>query len=427
MNSTTNKPPAYKRTPSEYIGLKRSWMQSHFRTQSSIGLQQRPAKRKILNRLKNFLTNNIFGWLYHYIKSRFGPRHPFLTYQGTENGIYKFTGGNNTDEVKISLVADWATGTKESDIIARHIRSQTPQYSIHLGDTYFVGTPFEVRENYFDVVEFPMGNAGTFALNGNHEMYARGIGYFRHLLRRLGIRDSNGNQTGQKASYFCLQNDYWRIIGLDTGYKSVGIPILEFLIKPDCGLPKPLFAWLRDTVLRDMENDKRGIIFLSHHQYWSAFEDQIPRPAQQLARLLPHNKPVLWFWGHEHRFALYGAQQHDGGIPAYGRCIGHGGMPVQLTNEPDEQTQKEFKLAFYDYRQYDIIDNTRIGFNGFAILTFNKQQLTVEYRDINDEVQVAEQWNIDISSGNLTGNVTLLNHGMRPMFPKISIACEKRT
>ena len=50
--------------------------------------------------------------------------------------------------------------------------------------------------------------ARYWALNANHDMYCGGYGYFGHLLPAIG----------QPASYFSLGNDFWRLIGLDTGY-----------------------------------------------------------------------------------------------------------------------------------------------------------------------------------------------------------------
>ena len=59
-------------------------------------------------------------------------------------------------------------------------------------------------------------------MNGNHEMYALGKAYFKIMLQTLGMREpSTGQVRPQKASFFCLENEHWRIIGLDTGYNSV--------------------------------------------------------------------------------------------------------------------------------------------------------------------------------------------------------------
>jgi hypothetical protein len=59
---------------------------------------------------------------------------------------------------------------------------------------------------------------------------------------------------------------------------------------------------------------------MTHHQPISAFDKHCPA----LLRLLQQNKVTAWFWGHEHRFALYA---HRSDLP-YGRLIGHGGVPV---------------------------------------------------------------------------------------------------
>ncbi len=88
-----------------------------------------------------------------------------------------------------------------------------PHYAIHLGDVYYVGDRNEVDENFlgiknehnnFEPCLWPKGLLGSFALNGNHEMYARGFAYFDRMLPNLG-RLKNGQPTGQLASYFCLE------------------------------------------------------------------------------------------------------------------------------------------------------------------------------------------------------------------------------
>src|SRR5215831_7712706 len=114
----------------------------------------------------------------------------------------------------------------------------------------------------------------------------------------------------------------------DTGYNSVGLPILEKLpwFQPSCKLHDAIEQWLRDEVKPAASN--RAIIMLSHHQNYSAFEDIFTTPAKQLAQYI--NRPVLWLWGHEHRLAIYGKARTEDGIESYGRCLGHGGMPVDL-------------------------------------------------------------------------------------------------
>ncbi len=78
---------------------------------------------------------------------------------------------------------------------------------MHLGDIYYSGTEQEVDERFLKV--WP-DDAATMnrALNGNHEMYSGGFGYFKLVLPKFG----------QDGSYFAVQNDDWLLVGLDTAY-----------------------------------------------------------------------------------------------------------------------------------------------------------------------------------------------------------------
>src|SRR6202043_4287246 len=96
----------------------------------------------------------------------------------------------------------------------------------------------------------------------------------------------------QPTSFFCLENDYWRIIALDTGYHSRGFPFLYELdaylplLRPSCRLPDPLVNWVKDVV-RLGDDGRRGLILLSHHQYYTAFEHfEYVKAAQQLAQMI---------------------------------------------------------------------------------------------------------------------------------------------
>ncbi len=52
----------------------------------------------------------------------------------------------------------------------------------------------------------------------------------------------------------------------------------------------------------------------------------------------------------------------EGGVRAFGRCIGHGGMPVDLPPAP----LHDFETEFVDARVYPNDENLKIGFNGSA-------------------------------------------------------------
>ncbi len=406
-------PPKFRREALDLIGLQRSPFLSQYRRQlDKAGV---PPTASFPHKIGTFFSKHVFIWAYNYLKFLFCPKHKFQDYRNSagDNGVYVLQTGvgpapqpDPASPVRVTLVGDWGTGTSEANEIAGHVTDFEPHFTVHLGDIYYVGDAEEVNENclgkkepYEPIrpVRWPLGSVGSFAMNGNHEMYANGNAYFNLFLPTLGIRTSaGGSPAGQKASFFCLENEFWRIIALDTGYNSLGFPFLEHIpgirrlpgIAPTCPLSMPLLAWLRDVVKPSADN--RGIVFLTHHQYFSAFEEGYPLPARQLAAFI--NRPILWFWGHEHRLAIYGKFGTPDGIQAYGRCIGHGGFPVtrgrQIANP-------EPPLVLYDDRRYKIIDDTELGFNGFVNLTFKASRLSIDYRDIENRQLLEEEWEVD--------------------------------
>jgi hypothetical protein len=236
-------------------------------------------------------------------------------------------------------------------------------------------------------------------MNGNHEMYALGDAYFDSFFKVLGLRPSVGaDPLTQKASYFCLQNAFWQIIALDTGYNSVGIPVIEEIFQPNCHLQQQNIDFIQNVV--SPKGKSQGLIILSHHQYFSAFQKNFPNPAQQLQNLI--DRPVLWFWGHEHRMTVYGLGSVKNGIRAFGRCIGHGGMPVDI-NEP-VTPGTNFPALVYDHRPYEPPgENITVGLNGFAMLTFKANQLQVDYYDwtVGQGPLLTENWKVE--NGQLQG------------------------
>lgn len=382
------------------------------------------------NLTQNFLESKVIIWIGHSIKHWFKSKENFKTYLGTnDTGVYdgKTANGEPSDNISIALTADWATNTQESMDVTNKMMSHNPDYTIHLGDTYYTGELSEINSNYIDDnAPWKKGPSGSFALMGNHEMYTSGIFYYNPLLTNLGERDfSNSNipysYKGQKASYFCLRTKFWNVIGLDTGYNSVSFPYLNSFRK-NCEFEPGLVDWLKSDEL-DLKNSERGIIFLSHHQYYSAYEDEYYKPAEQLAEIIGTERKVLWIWGHEHRFSIYGKFKSKNGIPVHGRCIGHGGMPVEIDaiykKEKDQKfdaTANDRKLLITDKRIRKIVDKTPIGFNGYVILNIKNKNITITYYSIEDTSSpdsnvisstntlalLEETWTID-NKGSVTG------------------------
>ncbi len=261
MPNGPNQPPSYgAKNLGDYTVLGRGPFTSFYRRLvAATGV--RPSAQAF-ERLGAFTSNvkNLGEWAGHVLRYAGGDKYPFQNYPPNETGI--FTVENN---LRASLAGDWGTGTDEAKQVTDQMKAHSPDYTIHLGDVYYVGDSPELEGHCLDQappnakykpVKWQLGAKGSFALNGNHEMYALGKAYFREFLPRLGLIDPAGKPTGQRASFFCLKNDFWKVIGLDTGYYSTGFSsALSFLskikwikwfrktawFKPSCRLPAPTF------------------------------------------------------------------------------------------------------------------------------------------------------------------------------------------
>lgn len=344
----------------------------------------------------------LWGWARNYLAYVFRKKHYFPSYTASpQHAMYDLLDENGSENVRLSIAGDWGTGTDEAESVANQMIRFQPHFTIHIGDVYYVGDPLSVNENCLGIrnpsnnynpVTWPLGSLGSFALNGNHEMYANGGGYFDVFLPELGMRGASGNMSGQQTSFFCLQNRFWRIIAIDTGYNSTGLPILSNIpllnkipgVGGDCKLRPELIAWLTTIVAPDQTADHRGLMIISHHQNYSGFQDQYAKPAEQLweagIRL-----PVLWYWGHEHRLAGYGLEG-TGSLKSFGRCVGHGGMPVDRG-----APSRDPRPTFYD----DRLAKNGFGVNGHVNLAFSGPALTAEYVDLDGQVTLREQWAVD--------------------------------
>ncbi len=332
-----------------------------------------------------FLTKRVLLWLWNYLKVVFTPRESYRTYRAppsTRPGIFTIP-----DSCSVALAADWGTGDNSAYAVGDAIRALAPDVTIHLGDVYYSGTENEFRNYFLGPGEWPRGTRATYTLNGNHEMYSGGAGYFRVALPTLG----------QETSYFCLDNAHWRILALDTGYYAKSFPFLELIVN-FIRLHRATRRWLRDVVFADA-GDRRPVIVLSHHQWFSAYDAEYLRVGTQLGPYL--DRVLLWFWGHEHRFAGYAPFGFDG-KRVRARCIGHGGMPIELDGKikrPDRP------LVFADEREAGKVDGDPIGYCGFVILRLDGADLRVEYLDQTPAKLLEERW--QMGPAGLTGSVTL--------------------
>ncbi|MGD0452211.1 MAG: metallophosphoesterase [Solirubrobacteraceae bacterium] len=228
------------------------------------------------------------------------------------------------EQAVIVLFADWATSTEGARRLAARITerleaSATEHHLIHLGDVYYCGLPDEYKSRFLKYWPAKgIERVRSWNLNGNHDMYSGGQGYF-------SLVSEDGGKIGPEAkafahqkrtSYFCLRNDHWQIIGLDSAY------IDNDLAPEQMGHVE---AWVNDDGA-----PARKTILLSHHQLGSSHapRDVSAGIRDKTKRIRESGRVHAWFWGHEHRCVAY---REYLGV----KCpvlIGNGGVPELLSS-----------------------------------------------------------------------------------------------
>jgi predicted phosphodiesterase len=246
-----------------------------------------------------FATNDLFGWF----------RSLFSWFKQINKRDIKRPRSSVPDplsaDARIFLAADFGTGLYGAPIIRDTILTNGQQFDmmLHLGDIYYAGTTDEIRDRFLPTWPGVRGKINR-ALNGNHEMYSGGEGYFDLLLYTFQ----------QPSSYFAMQNRHWLLLCLDTAYV-------------DHSIDDEQARWVWEVA---QQSENRRIVLFSHHQLFSPFDDQGPNLSKQLYHLLTSGRVAAWYWGHVHQCVIHDPH------PSYGlraRCIGHGGMPYLRTKE----------------------------------------------------------------------------------------------
>ena len=267
---------------------------------------------------------------------------------------------------KVVLVGDWGTAKPRAREVARAIAAARPDHVVHLGDIYPSGTRTRAHARFLDVWKEEVGDGPKFwAMNGNHEMNAGGVGYFQVVLPAWG----------QPASFFCLRNAHWKLIALDTSYR-------------DHDLEPTQMPWL----LHQLSSGPGRNILLSHHQMFSVVDT---RPFRNGHKLPTTMQPVVetgrifgWFWGHEHRCLLYAREIEWGNYHA--RTIGHGGKRIRKVNDGD--LHPEIGPRLLHRWNVDHATKPNRAMNGFALLQFDGPTLKIDYVDQLGRTQITESW-----------------------------------
>jgi hypothetical protein len=320
---------------------------------------------------------------------RFGPCDPGWIETKIAEGIALFEGRPEfpnqsappvplAPDARVVVVGDWGTGLAGAIAVGQQMRSVLEAteagrecHVIHLGDVYYSGWPEEYQDRFLRYwpVERDNQRVLSWSLNGNHDMYSGGHGYFDVLLRDPRFRghrlpDGTDHHT---SSHFSLENDHWQLLGLDTGYL-------------DHDLAGDQATWVKGKLRPD-----RKTMLLTHHQPFSSFE-QVTAP--MLAKLQPAfevRKIDAWLWGHEHRAIVY--ERNDAPYLDFGACIGHGGVPVVMEGV-EIADHPEVKWAL---KESEDQDGNPWGLHGFAILDFDGPALYIKFVDQHGQPNYEEQ------------------------------------
>jgi hypothetical protein len=249
-----------------------------------------------------FDSEDLIGWLGMAWKLVFKPDvHPWIDPPSVPEPI--------ADDARLAVFADWGTGLYGALDISKSIGAlDRCDAVLHLGDTYYSGANDEIANRL--MADWPARSDKPLnrTLNGNHEMYSGGQGYFAAL----------GSFFRQPASCFALHNAHWIVACLDTAYV-------------DSDLDPRQVQWLK-TILAGAGT--RKLLLFSHHQPISQLDAPCLKLQVALADVLASQRIAAWYWGHEHRLVLYDAHPTWG---FKGRCVGHGGFPAfrdNLTSTP---------------------------------------------------------------------------------------------
>jgi len=278
---------------------------------------------------------------------------------------------------KIAIIGDWGTGDDVATNVLKQVAALQPDVLLHVGDVYYAGTQKEAQENFLEICSTVLPGIPLYSLCGNHDMYSGGSGYYWLL-----------DQIGQKASYFCLQNDDWIFLAMDTGFHDDN----PFTVATNMTELVNANGWSEaDWHLNKIaQAGDRKVVLLSHHQLFSAFSSvgsqngaayaYNPNLYQVFSSILP--KVEWWFWGHEHTLALYASYM---GLNR-GRCVGASAVPVyqdqqSYTTASGLTTVNDLPMPAWDGDTVLGASNKMYN-NCFAIMTLTGASATVEYYEV---------------------------------------------
>lgn len=269
------------------------------------------------------------------------------------------------DDARIVLVGDWGMGNTPARAVSKLIEAELAgagnrqTHVIHLGDVYYSGDKTEAQRHFLDPWPVKPGDAKrcSWCLNGNHDMYSGGHGYFETILRDDRFRHQR-TADGRGISYFRLHNEHWQFLGLDTAWDQHLLTHHGrhgFLQDPQA-----------DWVLSCVRAAKGRTVLLTHHQFLSEHHTIEGNLKSKLRPVLQGAGGIdAWFWGHEHICMRFPGRADV----RYAACTGHGSIPHRTGG------------AWSGPGGWEYDDGNRWRWCGYAVLDLQGARIGVRYVD----------------------------------------------
>jgi hypothetical protein len=322
---------------------------------------------------------------------QFGPTDPNWVIDVARSMLDRLADGNHPfnpvparheieDTARIVIVGDWGTGVPRAREVAKYMAEEVSDaiaagrqvHVIHLGDVYYSGTPKEVDRRVLAHGLWPVttrqasDRVTSWSLNGNHDMYGGGYGYYDRLL--ADPRFAHQRAGDGTTSFFTLVAPSWEFVALDTAWDP------DVLAQGHVGVLQDPQAEFAAKAAAQAREANRKLVLLSHHQLVSVYDPE------DIGTVLPQKlAPVLkggvnaWIWGHEHR--CMGFEPVDG--VKFARCIGHGGVPVRMDHAPNDPIKAP---GMWEERGFVEQGGDRWQRFGFAVLDLTTERAEVRYR-----------------------------------------------
>ncbi|MFQ5709602.1 MAG: metallophosphoesterase [bacterium] len=279
----------------------------------------------------------VFNSIYFIARDKLNPKHLKARFpmhsEFKSNFTYRMKDAHGEPlapdrKITVALFADFGTGLYHSRYIARNIAAFEPDYAFHLGDVYYAGRNAEFRYHFEQPLEPVLQKSRVFTMNSNHEMFSGAFPYFSYLNYKRNKKEGWVEQA-QEASYFCIWNEKFQIIGIDTAYHEDGRHRIT-----------ELNQWLGERLhMGKNAQPKRINILLSPNEPYELGKEEFAPLYSDLQEFVRAGLIDYWFWGNTHYCALFDKSLTT---PFIGSCVGHGGHPIYKVDvELNDLKQKD--------------------------------------------------------------------------------------